>query len=267
VIESVFLQSVTTFLSTQAQLSPAPATLGIAEPATAGDTPAVVLGLKRSKRLGNGVGERSTVVTDGALAWQASIDLANPVLASDPTFTLLSLDRTQLILPYGGLVRQDGSRGPLTSNDLSVAVGGAAQTVVAAAPAGNQVAVDPDIGALTFGSALPASGAVTANFFLGQWEQRTQSISGVLSVEVKAADGDQVQQLSDAVASALDSHAISGVIKMRVISMGTVSVPDTAIANLRSRQMLFSFLYQLEINQPDSSGGIILRIPVNSNLG
>jgi hypothetical protein len=266
-IESAFLNAVAAYLSTKAHLSPVPATIGVVEPAAAADTPAVVLGLKRSHRLGNGLGERSAIITDGALAWQASIDLANPVLATDPTFTLLSPDRKRLILPNGGLVRRDGSHGPLAASDLTVALNGGALVVVASAPAGNQVTADPDVGTLTFGTPLPATGTVTANFFLGQWEQRTQSISGTLRVAVKGADPNQVQQLSDAVANAFDAQTISGLTKLRLLTLGAVSPPDAAAANLRTREMLFSFLYQLEINQPDSSGGIILRIPINANVG
>src|SRR6202035_4533565 len=109
-----------------AGLAPAPKTVSVAEPADAGELPAVVLSLEPPAGAGNGLGARGPPGT-GALPWQASIDLANPVLADDPTVTLLDSGRKVLTLPHGGLVKKDGSAGPFTADDLTVQVAGAAR--------------------------------------------------------------------------------------------------------------------------------------------
>ncbi len=92
---------------------------------------------------------------------QATIDLANPVLPEEPDFVLLDATRRVLILPHGGLVRQDGSDpgdAPLAAADITVLVAGAPRTVVTAPPAAGEVRADPRVGTLTFGDALAGGG-------------------------------------------------------------------------------------------------------------
>jgi hypothetical protein len=267
VIENAFLDTIANYLNTQANLTPAPAAVGVVEPAGVAGTPAIVLGLQNSKRLGNGLGERSAVITGGALPWTATIDLANPVLPTDPSFQLLSNDRKQLILPHGGLVRSDGTQGSLATPDLVITIDGASIPVVAAAPVGQQVAADPTIGILFFGTALPANGTLIANYFLGQWEQRVQQMSGVLRVAVTAVDPVTVRDLSNAVLGVLEAPPIAGLRDMQLTELQPVRPPDPNAENIRTRVALFSFQFEFEINQPESSGGIILKVPVNSNVG
>jgi hypothetical protein len=268
-IATEFLRVIADYLLNDAGLNPVPESVGIADPVVSGELPAIVLSLTRIRRLGNGLGERSQLINDGALPWTVRIDLANPVLPEEPSFRLLSADRRELILPHGGLVRADGSRGPLLPPDLSVSVAGNSLTVVDGIPAGNQVRADPQVGRLFFATQLPEIGNVTANYFLGQWEQRVSRIAGMLRVSVRDTDALVVRDLSAAVVDALEPQgamAVAGLKEMNLITLGNIQPPDSALANSRARVAVLSFEFELQINRPESSGGIILRIPVEDNL-
>ena len=268
-VANEFLQVISEYLQGQAGLTPAPKTVGIADPVGAAELPAVVLSLNRVRPLGNGLGERSALITDGALPVKAAIDLANPILPEEPSFRLLNPDRTELVLPHGGLVKADGTQGPLAPADLSIKVGGVSRQVVTGTPSANQVRADPLVGRLFFGSALPNNGNVEADYFLGQWEQRTSRIAGTLRVDVRDPDLARVRDLSTAVVDALQpprSTAIKGLHGMTLVRLGSIQPPDSTLANSRARVALLTFEFELEINRPESSGGIILRIPVNDNI-
>lgn len=265
---NAFLAAVEAYLRA-AGLTPVPAAIGIAEPEKVADLPAVVLSLESVETAGAGLGERATLITDGVLPWQAAIDLANPVLPEDPSFRLLNDARTVLILPHGGLVKQDGSQGPLTGADLTVKVGGSSLTVVAGVPAGGQVTADPVIGQLTFGTALSAMGTLEVTYFLGQWEQRIRRIAGVLRVDVCAGQEGQVSTLSSGVVDALLlPKARSDIHRLLAIRLSTLSSigPREKGVPLRRRTARFSYVFEHEINQPESSGGIIGRIPITTKL-
>lgn len=269
--ESFFLSSVASYLSS-AGLAPAPVLAGVAEPESNGDLPALVLSLESTARAHPGLGERGALMR-GVLPVQASIDLANPVLPAEPGFRLLDAARRVLILPHGGLVRQDGSdpgEAPLTAADISVTVAGGARSVVTTAPGAGEVRADPRVGTLTFGSALPATGIVIASYRLGQWEQRLERISGTLRLDVCAADAADAIALSDgAIEALLDSRARSAIrrlISLQVQSLGSVGAPTPAPVS-RRRTARFGFTFEREINRPDSSGGVIARIPVTAQQG
>jgi hypothetical protein len=268
-IATEFLRVIDDYLQNDAGLTPVPKTVGIAEPVSATDLPAIVLEISDIRQLGNGLGERSQLITNGALPWIATIDLANPVLPEDPSFRLLSPNRLELVLPHGGLVRADGTGGILAQPDFSVTVAGIDRPVVATNPTGLQVRIEPQEGRLVFATALPAIGTVSAKYFLGQWEQRVSRISGVLRVVVLDANSATVSELSGAVIEALQpprSDAIEGLHAMTLVRLGSIHAPNAALANSRDRVALFSFEYELKINRPDSSGGIIQGIRVEGNM-
>ena len=248
-------------------LAPAPKLIGVVEPVALDELPAVVLATEESTRPGNGLGERSLTITDGVLPWKAEIDLANPVLAGDPPFTLVSTDRRRLVLPHGGLVRQDASSGPLNGGDIRVHVDGASRTLVQGTPAPGEFSADPVAGALVFGDPLPDSGKLTADYFLGQWEQRTARSQGTLRVTVVAADAAAVQTLSRAVLSALAPRqatpATAG-LQLSVAEIGSVGAAAPPIPTARTRTVRFRFEFEQTIDVPESAGGIIQRIPVNA---
>lgn len=265
--ETVFLAAVAEYLKTGVALAPAPATIGIADPVAVNELPAIGLSLEAVRRLGSGLGERAALITDGALPWRATIDLANPVLPDEPGFSLLSADRRQLVLPHGGLRQADGGDGPLGASDLKVTVAGAARTLVAGPPGANEYRVDPLVGTLTFGAPLPAAGNVVADYVLGQWERRTVEIEGVLRLTVWAGVASAAGDLSSAAVDALMAApqvGLKGLRKIAVTELGTVTAPDTLHADARARSARFTFQYTHEINRPDSSGGIIQRVPITS---
>lgn len=264
-----FLRVIAGYLLNDAGLTPAPVSVGVAEPVAADELPAVVLSLSHLRPLGNGLGERSQLINGGALPWTVRIDLTNPVLQEEPSFSLLSANRRELILPHGGLVRVDGSEGPLLPPDLSVSVAGAARTVVVGTPAGTEVRAEPLVGRLFFAQALPATGEVVASYFLGQWEQRLSRIAGMLRVTVRDTNAARLGELSAAVVDALQpaaKAAIEGLEEMNLVRLGNIRPPDALLANSRARLAVLSFEYELKINRPESSGGIIRRIEVDADL-
>lgn len=270
--ETAFLDALLAYLaglSGPAALLPAPALLGISEPTAAADLPALVLSLDQARRLGAGLGERSLLITSSALPWQAAIDLANPVLASEPGLRLLSADRRTLSLPHGGLKRADGSDGPLGAADLQVRVGATVFAVVAAAPVGNQVQADPGIGQLRFGTALPATGTLLASYVLGQWERRVTPIAGQLRLDVYGADAAAAVALSNALLQALAGIGpaqVRGLRRLALAQIGPVQVTDPAHASARRRSALLAFEYEHEINRPDASGGVIQRVDIATTV-
>lgn len=269
--ESAFLQSVASFLEDQAGLSPAPVSIGIAEPdPVPAAMPAVVLSLEDLRRPGNGLGERSALITDGVLPWFAVINLADPVLPDEPGFSLISPDRRELILPHGGLVQADGDSGPLGPADLTVEVDDVPRTVVTGTPTGNQVQADPLVGRLLFGTPLPATGTLVATYLLGQWEQRLARIAGTLRVDVRGVGVAPVQGISDGAATALQGPLaplhIRRLHRMALLEMSGIGPVDPAFANSRLRTLRFAFDVEQEINQPESSGGIIQRVPITTRL-
>lgn len=266
--ETAFIDTLASYL--QAQPALAAAQVGAAEPVAAADLPAVVLWLPEVHRLGAGLGEGATLIEGGALPVQATVDLANPVLPAEPTFRLLSEDRLTLVLPHGGWVKADATTGALAGADLQVSVAGVARTVVNAAPGAGEVQPDAAVGTLRFGAALPAAGLVQANYFLGQWERRVTPIAGSLRIDVRAADAAEVQALSQAALDALDpaSGAVlpRGLRKAVLGAVSAVGAPVPTLAGARGRELSFTFEYEHEVNQPDSSGGVIGRITVLTRL-
>jgi hypothetical protein len=264
--ESAFLAALAAFIAARPGMAGAQA--GIGEPLVAADLPAVVFSLQEVHRLGAGLGERAAMITNGALPVTARIDLANPVLPEEPSFRLLSDDRRTLVLPHGGWVKADGTGGLLSSADLQVSVAGAARTVVNAAPGAAEVRPDATTGTLLFGAALPAAGSVQATYVLGQWERRVTPIAGTLRVDVRAADAAQVLALCDALLDALDAGAPlpKGLRKIVLQQLSSTGARVLELANSRGRSLQFTFEYEHEINRPDSSGGVIRRIPITTRV-
>jgi hypothetical protein len=265
--ETTLLSLVRNYLAATLQ-SPAAKTVGVVEPQSTDELPAIVLVLESTGRAGNGLGERTALMT-GALNWIVSIDLANPVLPDDPSFVLLDAARRNLTLPHGGQVRRDGTAGPLGPTDLSVNVAGADIAVVAATPAAGEVSADPAVGRLAFGTALPATGIARIGYFLGQWEQRVARVRGVLRTDICGADAATAVSLADAAVAALASaaakNAIAGLRRIELISLGSVGASEQ-VAEIRRRTARFSFDFESEDNRPDSSGGTIARIPIATAL-
>jgi hypothetical protein len=266
-IERAFLEALRGYLSAPNRLTPQPQLVGVAEPATVQELPAVVLSLTNLERLGRGLGERSTLMV-GQLPRTVVIDLANPVLPGDSSFRLLSADRKTLSLPHGGLVRLDGTTGEARPEDIQVAVAGQVQTLVTDNPGANEFQADLVSGRLVFGFALPAQGNVEASYFIGQWERRLLRARGDLDAVVLDASVDGARNLSDSLLTAVETApaGIPGLIAFFVAEVGVVALLKDSVA-ARRRLVRFRFEYEFEIDVPDTSGGIIREIPVTAVLG
>ncbi len=256
--ERAFLSAVQAHLS-GAGLVPAPALVGPVEPEEATELPALVLSLDAAERAGNGLGERTSLMA-GALRWQAAVDLADPVLADDPATRLLDPARKVLILPHGGLVREDGTEGPLGPGDLAVTVNGNTRVFTS----------DPATGTLTFATALPATGTVAASYFVGQWERRVARLAGVLRVDACGKTGAEAAALSDAALDALSGErvrrGVRGLLSFSVAAVSSIGAAEQE-TKLRRRTLRFTFVFEHEIDRPDSSGGVIRSIPITAHLG
>jgi len=248
-------------------LSPVPKLVGVIEPAATEELPALVVAIEQSERLGNGLGDRSALITRGALPWQMTVNLASPVLPGATDVTLVSEDRSQLNLPYGGLVRKTGANGALSAADITLTLDGTPLTLAASAPGAGQFAVEPLGGVLSFGTPLGHAGTLVCAFFLGQWEQRVARGGGVLRLSVFAANATEARDASDAVLLALarTRSPFAGASRFDVAEIGSVGA--AAMAGASVRVLRFHFEFEQAINEPDSSGGIIQRIPVQALLG
>jgi hypothetical protein len=174
--EVAFIDALSSFVAAVPGLTPPPALIGPVAPITPGiHLPAIVFALTEVTRPGTGMGGGMEPLA-GALPWQATIDLADPTLPDIPDFSLISPDRLSLILPHGGLVRNDGTEDPLAAVDFSLSVNGASRPLVAPPPTGDQISVDPVAGVVTFATALPAAGTVIAAYHIGQWERQVTMI-------------------------------------------------------------------------------------------
>ncbi|HYI00862.1 hypothetical protein [Hyalangium sp.] len=268
-VESAFLSAVASYVS-GLSLTPPLTTVGVEEQSLPAALPAVILSLEEAQRPRVGLGDSSAVVT-GALAWTASIDLDDPYLPEDDSFSLLSPDRTRLTLPHGGLVRADGTEGALSSGDITVTVGGSPRLVVPEPPSGDDVAVDPAIGQLHFGSPLPTGQLVQVSYFLGQWERRVERLNGVLRLDLLATNASEVRTLSDAVVDALlgpgARQAVSRLVRMDLRSFGPIGLAEASPSTGRRRTARFAFEYERDVDRPESSGGVIQRIPIDSLIG
>lgn len=274
--ELAFLDAVTTYLAAQ-PLAPAvaPARIGAGAPFAAGDLPSVVLSLESNERRSVGLGDRGEVM-HGALPVNVSIDLANPVLAEDPSFTLLDANRRILILPHGGQVRSDGTPGALGNADMTIRQGATTFAVVQGTPNAGEVRVDETTGTLTFGAPLPTNGTLLASYFLGEWERRVERIAGVLRADACAVSAADAVTLGASVVRQLLAPAaresIRLLLHLSVRDVGAAvhlpaptGVQAAATAHFR-RSASFAFEFQHLIDQPESSGGVIRRIPITTRL-
>jgi hypothetical protein len=250
-------------------LVPSPGSIGINEPERADAFPAIVISLEDLHRRGNGIRHRTTLITDGALRWQATIDLSAPIVG-DPPLVLLDKTRTGLILPHGGLVRRDATVGPLMKDDIAVTVDGVDRSLAIGVPLGDQFAVDPIVGKLMFARPLPPRGTLVAGYYLGQWEQRLERIGGTLRIDVLDPDARSVRALSESVLAAMLSPIASARI-LRLISLQSSAItsvgpPEPAFVSARRRTIRFAFEFEHAVDQPDSSGNIIDAIPIVASL-
>ena len=254
------------YLSGAPDLAPSPATIGVVEPRQNTDLPAVVMALDELVAPAPGLGERATVVRDGALPWQSIIELDDPVLPGAEPLQLLSPDRRVLTLPHGGLVDRAGQPGTLDGSSLAVRLDGVSLTVVPGTPAAGEVQAQGAVGLLTFGSALPATGTLSVDYFIGQWERRVARLAGSLQVDVTATSGPDCRDLGDTLVGALQRApaSVTGLHELSMSALGAVGLAQVNGSDASHRQQRWRFDFEHIVDQPESSGGVIQRIRLRS---
>jgi hypothetical protein len=276
--ELAFLSAVHDYLAAK-PLSPVVAAnrIGALEPSALGDLPCLVLSLEATGRRRVGLGDRSDLMR-GALSVPVSIDLANPALPGDPTFSLIDNTRRVVILPHGGLVRSDGAEAlaPLAPGDITVRVDDVPVTVVPGAPGPGEVQADPIVGQLRFGDPLKAVGTLGIVYFLGQWERRVERIAGVLRADACAGSGTEADRLGASCVTRLlapdAAQSIQQLTSIELTVLGSVEQrpappppPNVGVTHFR-RRAAFAFEYHRLVDRVESSGGVIHRVPLVSRL-
>ncbi|WP_075185956.1 hypothetical protein [Teredinibacter haidensis] len=238
--------------------------IGVAEPATPPELPAVVVSLAQLLNPSRGLGEHRQL-QNGALAERTAVDLSNPVLADDTAVSLLSADRLKLTLLHGGLVDASGSNTPLGAADIQVERNGVPFTLVAASPGAGEFTVNAAAGQLTFGAGLPADGLVEAEYFIGQWERVVYQLRGLLRIASVAGNNVDAESLSDLVYDAMSDQTIQGLRDLEIINIGPVTTFREFPPPMRVRTLEWQFDYESIVELPDASGGIIERITLLSS--
>jgi hypothetical protein len=245
-----------------------PADIGVVEPSGAADLPSVVLALSQVESPLTAVGRMPSAVRTGALQVRTTVDLADPVLRIDgEEIRLLSDDRRTLQLPHGGIIRADGTADrPFAQPDLQVALGATTFAVVDAAPAADQLAVDPATGILTFGAPLAATGTLQLGYFVGTWEERVERYRGLLSATVAAENAADAARLGDDVVSALSAPlpVATGLRTMDPIDIGPVAAVAADGPAGRRRPLTFRFEAELIFPLIRTSGGPIAEVDASA---
>ena len=258
-----------TYLSLSVE--PAPKSVGSIYPSGTTDLPAVVISCSDARQQLRGIGRLPAPSATGALPVTTVVDLANPVATfPDAVVPLLSNDRLTLTLPHGPLVAADGQATTFGGGDVHATIGATTFTVVDHAPGATEVQPDPDLGVLHFGAALPAGGTLTVNYFIGEWEVRTERYQGTLVIETFATDDDGVDTLSRAVETALLDPAGGGPVGLNEIEPTSFAAIDAAGPNRpvgRGRALAFTFDYELVQPQIGGGGGLITTVSVDSTFG
>lgn len=259
---ALLTDALATYLSST--LDPAPTTVGAIYPSQGNELPAVVISCSDARQQLRGIGRLPAPSATGALPVTSVVDLANPVATfPDAIVPLLSNNRQTLTLPHGPLVAADGQATTFGSGDVHATVGATTFTVVDHAPGATEVQPDADLGVLNFGAALPAGGTLTVNYFIGEWEVRTERYQGTLLIETFATDDAGVDTLSRAVESALLEPAGNGPAGLNEIEPTSFAPIDAAGLNRpagRGRALGFTFDYELVLPQLSGGGGLITTV-------
>lgn len=233
-------------------------------PRVVADLPAVVLSVIEASPLGAGVGGQPAGLTTGALPLSVAIALNDPVLRfGAETVTLLSADRRTLQLPHSPLVDADGGDvGPLAPGAVTMSIGPTVITVVAGAPAANQVQVDRVTGIARFGTALPNVGTLNVTYFLGQWEADTARFTATLQAEVFANGAAALDTLSRQVAAALAGQRVSGLSQVAPLAWGAMAPPGTPDGTTLLRRQSWRCRFEYSDPRVITGGGPIRGVQV-----
>ncbi|MEY4748474.1 MAG: hypothetical protein RIQ60_688 [Pseudomonadota bacterium] len=239
--------------------------VGTAQPRVVADLPAVVLSVSVAELLRAGLGNQVGGLTRGALALRASIDLANPGLQfGNERINLLSVDRRTLQLPHSPLVNADGSSsGALLGTAVLLRRGATTYTLVAGAPTGNQAQVDRVTGIATLGVALPATGTLTAEYFIGEWETDTTRFNATLVADVYASGAAALDTLSRQVAQALVNPPVTGLSQLAALGWPAMTPPVDPKGNTLWRPLSWRCQFEYADPRVITGGGPIRGVAVS----
>lgn len=248
---------------------PAATQVGSAMPRLVAEIPAVVLSLADAQPLGSGVGGRPRGEVGGALAVRAVIDLADPVwrFADGEAVPLLSADRRTLQLPWGALVDADGGdAGPLASGAVTLRRGALVYALVEAAPGPNQVRVERSSGIAVFGAALPATGSLGVEAFVGRWEVETVRFTATLQAMLFAGGAAALELLSRQVADAMSPASVAarvpGLSQVLPTGWSAMAPPEQPRGNTLARTLAWQCRYEYEVPSIPTAGGPIRGVAV-----
>jgi len=254
------------------ELSPKPPLVGDIEPDGPAQLPAVTLSLTGVTTPHRGVGAVPRPTLTGALLRTAAIALDAAYLDfPDGRLPLLSGQRKILQLPYGAIVREDGTQQtPFRPTDLTVALrapaGPKAFKVVGSAPKPGQVRPTPATGELVFGSALPAKGTLDVSYFVGMWEVRSEHYAGELRVDAFADAAQDADALSRRVEAALAPDRTRRIAGLRLLAPTACGTLAQTAGGARRRSLTYRFDYEREEPVVVTGGGPIKRAHVTSTL-
>ena len=254
------------------ELTPQPPLVGEVEPDGPAQLPAVALSLAAVTTPHRGVGAAPRPTVTGALARAAAIALDAPYIDfPDGRFLLLTGQRKVLQLPYGAIVRRDGTQqAPFGPLDLTVAIRATPPSkpfrVVDAAPKAGQVRPTPTTGELVFGAALPVKGILDVSYFVGMWEVRSEHFAGELRVDAFAGAAQDADALSRRVEAALAPDRARRITGLRLLVPTACGTLAQTASGARRRSLTYRFDYEREEPVVVTAGGPITRAHVTSAL-
>jgi hypothetical protein len=231
------------------------ATASDREPTVAADLPHLTITIDNATQPLVGIGEIPRGPRTGSLAVTSDVDLTHPTRAfGDDTVDLVSGDRRTFIVPNGPVVRREEV--VVTDDDGPYAF-------VDTAPAGRQFSVDVELGELSFGQALPGTGRLRIEFFIGMWDVTTVRYSGDLGLTAFGADAASVATLSRTVADALQ-HPEPAFARITPIAWGAVR--EVTVGDDPANSQIVRYRFDFELEQPSlpTGGGVIRTVAVTS---
>ncbi len=231
------------------------ATASDLEPGAAADLPHVTITIDEATQPLVGIGEIPRGTRTGSLAVTSEIDLADPTLSfGDEVVDLVSGDRRTFIIPNGPVVRPE----EVTATDDD-----GVYTLVDASPSGREFAVDTDLGELAFGQALPDTGSLRVEFFIGMWDVTTVRYSGGLELAGYATDAGAAADLSRVLSGALD-RPDPAFTRITPIAWGAVTAVTIGDDPAHSQVLRYRFDFELEQPSLPTGGGVIRTVAVTS---
>ena len=139
-------------------------------------------------------------------------------------------------------------------------------TPVAGPPGPTEVQLDPIAGTLGFASALPNTGTVQLEAFVGTWDETVERFRSQLAVDVYADSVSGVDDLSRACrrrARAGARPATTGLRTVEPIDLGPIDLVATIAPGTRHRRLTYDVDFEHVEAVVRTSGGPIASIGVN----